>query len=49
MNLSIQRINKNDAVEFVRNYHYSKIMPRLTKEYLGIYKGTSDELQGVVN
>jgi len=33
----IKEINKFDAVEFVQEYHYSKVMPKLTKHYLGIF------------
>ena len=42
----VKQINKDDAVSFIQKYHYSKIMPRLTKIYLGIF--VSDELSGVV-
>ncbi len=34
----IREINKMEAVEFIQKYHYSKIMPRLTKYYLGFYE-----------
>ena len=46
LSLTIQEIPKEQAVSFIRMYHYSKIMPRLTKYYLGFY--TSGELTGVV-
>ena len=42
----IKEIKGSIAVEFVQTYHYSKILPRLTKYYLGIFE--ADELQGVV-
>ena len=44
--LEIKEIDKEQAVRFIRRYHYSKIMPRLTKYYLGFFKG--EELCGVV-
>lgn len=44
--LTIQEIPKEQAVSFIRMYHYSKIMPRLTKYYLGFFTG--GELAGVV-
>ena len=36
-NFVIRRINKFVAAELVQKYHYSKVMPRLTKEYLGVF------------
>lgn len=42
----VQEIEKDLAEKFVRTYHYSKIMPRLTKHYLGFYK--NNKLCGVV-
>lgn len=44
--MKIRQIDKDVAVTFVKQYHYSKIMPRLTKYYLGFYE--DDELCGVV-
>lgn len=44
--MEIRQIEKYIAVSFVKSYHYSKIMPRLTKHYLGFYE--EDELCGVV-
>ena len=35
----IDEIDKKLAVNFVQAYHYSQIMPRLTKYYLGIFNG----------
>lgn len=43
--MEIIEIDKHTAINFVHQYHYSKILPRLTKYYLGIYE--NDELQGV--
>jgi hypothetical protein len=37
--IHIKEIDKQLAVQFVQTYHYSQIMPRLTKYYLGIFKG----------
>lgn len=37
MNYEIKPIEKDVAVEFVQAYHYSKILPRLTKHYLGVF------------
>lgn len=44
--MKIKQIEKETAVDFVRKYHYSKIMPRLTKYYLGFYE--KEKLCGVV-
>lgn len=33
----IEEIDKEEAVQFIQKYHYSKILPRLTKHYLGYY------------
>lgn len=44
--MEIRQIDKNVAISFVKSYHYSKIMPRLTKHYLGFYE--ENELCGVV-
>jgi len=38
-NFTVQEINSYDAIEFIQARHYSKVMPRLTKHYLGIYDG----------
>ena len=32
-------ITKREAIEVVSKYHYSKVMPRLTKFYIGAYEG----------
>lgn len=39
-------MNKVECINFVQEHHYSKVMPRLTKEYLGFYMDNS--LVGVV-
>lgn len=36
-NFVVKKINRYDATEFVQKYHYSKVMPKLTKHFLGIY------------
>ena len=46
MNIDIKEIDKRFAPDFVQRFHYSQIMPRLTKFYLGIYNG--NVLCGVV-
>ena len=33
----VQEIDKHLAIECVQSRHYSKVMPRLTKHYLGVY------------
>ena len=44
--MEIREIDAKKAVEFIQKYHYSKILPRLTKYYLGLYE--KNELQGVI-
>jgi hypothetical protein len=44
--LIIKQIDKNLAINFIHKYHYSKILPRLTKYYLGYFE--ENELVGVV-
>ena len=44
--IKINEIDKEIAVSFVQKYHYSKIMPRLTKYHLGVFEG--EKLCGVV-
>ena len=46
MLINITPINKDIAISFIQLYHYSKIMPKLTKHYLGVFK--DDELIGVI-
>mgnify|MGYP003640826661 CR=1 FL=1 len=42
----IRDIPKNVAVDFVQSTHYSKVMPRLTKHFLGCFLG--NKLTGVL-
>ena len=42
----IKEISKTTAVNFIHSYHYSKILPRLTKYYLGFFE--EERLVGVV-
>jgi hypothetical protein len=44
--MEIKVIDKNKAISFIFKYHYSKIMPRLTKHYLGFFE--NDLLKGVI-
>lgn len=39
-------MNKVECINFIQTHHYSKVMPRLTKEYLGFY--SNDALVGIV-
>lgn len=45
--LVIKELDPDTAVPFLRAYHYSKVLPRLTRYYLGFYK--DGELSGVVS
>jgi len=45
-NLNIKEIEKNLAIEFIQKRHYSKVMPKLTKHWLGCF--LEEELVGVV-
>lgn len=44
--VTVQKIDPDTAVCFIRRYHYSKVLPRLNKHFLGIYR--DGELSGVV-
>ncbi len=44
--MEIKEISKEEAIGFVREYHYSKVMPRINKYYLGAF--VENELKGVV-
>lgn len=44
--LSIREITADAAIPFIMAYHYSRIMPRISKVYLGIYR--KERLLGVV-
>lgn len=37
LNLTLSEINKETAVPFVQAHHYSPVMPKLTKHYLGFF------------
>ena len=43
----ISTLPKETAIPFIQKYHYSKILPRLTKLYLGVYE--EGELLGVIS
>ena len=45
-NFIIREIGKERAIDMIQNTHYSKVMPRLTKYYLGCF--LEDKLVGVV-
>lgn len=42
----IKSVDKVQAIDFVQEYHYSKVMPRLTKHYLGLFQ--DDRMLGVL-
>ena len=42
----IDEIQKKDAHQFVSRFHYSPVMPKITKHYLGFY--LNDKLRGVL-
>jgi hypothetical protein len=42
----VKEISKKTAIDFIHTYHYSKILPRLTKFYLGYFE--ENVLVGVV-
>ena len=44
--LEIRELPQTEAVGFIRRYHYSKVLPRLIKYYLGFY--ADEQLLGVV-
>ena len=45
-NFIIREIDKHTAIHLIQNTHYSKVMPKLTKHYLGCF--LEDELVGVL-
>lgn len=45
-NFSVEPIDKTEAIDFIQARHYSKVMPRLTKHFLGVYDG--ENLAGVI-
>ena len=44
--LEIREISRFDASELIQSLHYSKIMPKLTKHFLGCF--LENELVGVL-
>jgi len=46
INYEIKKIDKVTATELVQANHYSPVMPKLTKHWLGVFK--NDELVGVI-
>ena len=42
----LSEINKDRAKAFIQSRHYSPIMPKLTKHYMGVF--VDNELQGVI-
>ena len=45
-NFEIKEISRYDSTELIQTYHYSKVMPRLTKHFLGCF--LENELVGVL-
>ena len=45
-NFEIKEISRYDSTELIQTYHYSKVMPRLTKHFLGCF--LEDEMVGVL-
>lgn len=45
-NFEVKKLHKVSAVDFVQKYHYSPVMPSITKYYLGFF--LEDELKGVL-
>jgi hypothetical protein len=43
---AINEVSRKEATNFVQSRHYSKVMPKLTKHYLGCFLG--DELVGIL-
>ncbi|MBY7141796.1 hypothetical protein KFZ56_01535 [Virgibacillus sp. NKC19-3] len=46
--LIIKEVPKEKAIHFIRKYHYSKIIPKLCKYFLGIFSESERRLLGVV-
>src|SRR5699024_12563635 len=42
----IKEVEKDIVIKFVQTYHYSKILPRLTKHYLGVFE--KEEMIGAI-
>ena len=45
-NFEVKEIHKVNAIDFVQNFHYSPVMPKLTKHFLGFY--LDGDLKGVL-
>jgi len=43
--MKIKIADKFQSIDFIQKYHYSKVLPKLTKHYLGLFE---DELVGVI-
>ena len=35
--LDMRELPRDTAVDFIRRYHYSKVMPRINRHYLGFF------------
>ena len=46
LDYKIYRLQKFESIPFIEKYHYSPVMPRLTKHYLGFF--LDEELVGVM-
>ncbi|UDN61690.1 hypothetical protein [Clostridioides sp. ES-W-0016-02] len=46
LDLRIKKIPKKAVINFIRTYHYSKVIPRLCRYFLGVYE--EDILLGVI-
>jgi hypothetical protein len=46
INLVVHEIPKSQAISFIQKHHYSPVMPRLTKHFLGFF--LDDDLVGVL-
>ena len=46
INYDIKEVAKEDVIRFVQENHYSPVMPKLTKHWLGVFTG--EEMVGVV-
>lgn len=39
--LSLRELDPETAISFIRAYHYSKVLPRLNRHFVGFYKDGS--------
>lgn len=46
LDLTCNKVRKDIAIDFIQRHHYSPVLPRLTKHYLGFY--LEGELRGVL-